>query len=41
VPGVRSTVCDISSREDIEKMVGAAVAALGGLDVLVNNAGIT
>jgi NAD(P)-dependent dehydrogenase (short-subunit alcohol dehydrogenase family) len=41
VPGVRSIVCDISSRAAIERMVAAAVASLGGLDVLVNNAGIS
>ena len=40
IPGLKTLVCDISSRQDIERMVPAAVAALGGLDVLVNNAGI-
>ncbi|NBA97503.1 SDR family oxidoreductase [Pseudomonas sp. R5(2019)] len=41
VPGVRSTVCDISSRADIEQMMATAIQSLGGLDVLVNNAGIS
>jgi len=40
VPGLKTLLCDISRRQDIERMVPAAVAALGGLDVLVNNAGI-
>lgn len=40
IPGVQTAVCDMSRRADIERMVPAAVAALGGLDVLVNNAGI-
>jgi NAD(P)-dependent dehydrogenase (short-subunit alcohol dehydrogenase family) len=32
--------CDMARRAEIERMVPAAVEALGGLDVLVNNAGI-
>ena len=32
--------CDVSKRDEIERMVAAAVETLGGLDVLVNNAGI-
>ncbi len=40
VPGLLTGVCDNSKRADIEAMVPAAVNALGGLDVLVNNAGI-
>ena len=38
---LKTGVCDVSSRNDIERMVGEAVQALGGLDVLVNNAGIS
>lgn len=33
--------CDISSAADCDAFVAAAVKELGGLDVLVNNAGIT
>jgi NAD(P)-dependent dehydrogenase (short-subunit alcohol dehydrogenase family) len=40
IPGVITRPCDMASRAEIEKMVPAAVEALGGLDVLVNNAGI-
>jgi NAD(P)-dependent dehydrogenase (short-subunit alcohol dehydrogenase family) len=40
VPGVETAICDVSSRLEVDRMVGAAVTALGGLDVLVNNAGI-
>lgn len=40
IPGLKTFVCDVSKRSDIERMVPAAVEALGGLDVLVNNAGI-
>ncbi len=40
IPGLLATLCDNSKRSDIEAMVPAAVSALGGLDVLVNNAGI-
>lgn len=41
IPGLITEVCDISKRQDIEHMVAAAVKSLGGLDVLVNNAGIS
>jgi NAD(P)-dependent dehydrogenase (short-subunit alcohol dehydrogenase family) len=40
IPGLVTLVCDVSKRQDIERMVAAAADALEGLDVLVNNAGI-
>ena len=33
--------CNLSSPNDVEKLVPAAESAMGGLDILVNNAGIT
>ena len=40
--GVRDALVqgDVSNEDDVAKMVGSAVDQLGGLDVLVNNAGI-
>ncbi len=38
--GMLTMRCDMSARADIQRMVAAAIDALGGLDVLVNNAGI-
>jgi len=38
--GVMTSVCDIADRGSVARMMTKAVAALGGLDVLVNNAGI-
>jgi glucose 1-dehydrogenase len=40
--GVRDALVqgDVSNEDDVAEMVGAAVDQLGGLDVLVNNAGI-
>jgi len=40
LPGIATFACDIGKRADVEGLVPAAVASLGGLDVLVNNAGI-
>jgi NAD(P)-dependent dehydrogenase (short-subunit alcohol dehydrogenase family) len=40
IPGLVAKPCDMASRIQIERMVPEAVAALGGLDVLINNAGI-
>jgi NAD(P)-dependent dehydrogenase (short-subunit alcohol dehydrogenase family) len=41
IPGLKTVVCDVSKRDEVERMVAASVEALGGLDVLVNNAGIS
>ena len=41
LPGVSTSECDIGDRAAVERMVAEAVATLGGLDVLVNNAGIS
>ncbi len=41
LPGVSTSACDIGERGAVESMVAEAAAALGGLDVLVNNAGIS
>jgi NAD(P)-dependent dehydrogenase (short-subunit alcohol dehydrogenase family) len=40
IPGLKTIVCDVRKRQDIERMVASAVEKLGGLDVLVSNAGI-
>src|SRR5262245_1625320 len=40
MPGLAIARCDMAIRGEIERMVPEAVAALGGLDVLINNAGI-
>jgi NAD(P)-dependent dehydrogenase (short-subunit alcohol dehydrogenase family) len=41
IPGVIAKRYDMARRAEIEAMVPDAVAALGGLDVLINNAGIS
>jgi NAD(P)-dependent dehydrogenase (short-subunit alcohol dehydrogenase family) len=40
IRGLKTVVCDVSQREQVQRMVATCVDALGGLDVLVNNAGI-
>jgi NAD(P)-dependent dehydrogenase (short-subunit alcohol dehydrogenase family) len=40
IAGLGTTVCDMASRAQIERMVPHAIKTLGGLDVLINNAGI-
>jgi NAD(P)-dependent dehydrogenase (short-subunit alcohol dehydrogenase family) len=39
-PGLRGTPCDVADRDQVAALFAAALADLGGLDVLVNNAGI-
>jgi NAD(P)-dependent dehydrogenase (short-subunit alcohol dehydrogenase family) len=39
-PAITGTVCDIADRSAVERFVGEAADELGGIDVLVNNAGI-
>ncbi len=39
-PALSRSLCDVASRNDVASLFAAALAALGGLDVLVNNAGI-
>ena len=41
MPGVSTGVCDISKRDAVETAVHAAAGDMGGIDVLVNNAGIS
>ena len=41
LPGVSTSVCDIGDRSAVQSMVAEAAEVLGGLDVLVNNAGIS
>jgi short-subunit dehydrogenase len=38
---VRAVACDVTRREDCESAIGSILDAFGGIDVLVNNAGIT
>jgi len=40
IPGLGAAVCDIASRTDVASMVARAAVTLGGIDVLVNNAGV-
>lgn len=37
---VVGVVCDVRRYEDVQRMIGATVERFGGLDVLVNNAGV-
>jgi NAD(P)-dependent dehydrogenase (short-subunit alcohol dehydrogenase family) len=39
-PEITQSVCDVADRKQVDKLFKDALKALGGLDVLVNNAGI-
>ncbi|HEV7634906.1 MAG TPA: SDR family NAD(P)-dependent oxidoreductase, partial [Bradyrhizobium sp.] len=39
-PAITATPCDVSDRSAVKKLFAEASAQLGGLDVLVNNAGV-
>lgn len=39
-PGITASRADVADRRDVARLFEEALAALGGLDVLVNNAGI-
>ena len=39
-PAITGSVCDIADRAAVERFVEEAVDALGGIDILINNAGI-
>ena len=39
-PAIGATRCDVANRADVERLFGEGIARLGGLDCLVNNAGI-
>jgi NAD(P)-dependent dehydrogenase (short-subunit alcohol dehydrogenase family) len=39
-PAITATPCDVSDRAAVKKLFDDALAKLGGLDVLVNNAGV-
>jgi NAD(P)-dependent dehydrogenase (short-subunit alcohol dehydrogenase family) len=39
-PALTQTVCDVADRASVAKLFAEAKSALGGLDVLVNNAGV-
>ena len=40
-PAISQSVCDVSDRAAVERLFADAVREMGGLDCLVNNAGIT
>ena len=40
-PAITGTVCDIADRTAVERFVADAVDTLGGIDVLINNAGVS
>jgi len=41
MPGLKVGECDMGDRKQIESMMADALSQLGGLDILINNAGIS
>ncbi len=41
MPAIGTSVCDVAQPEQVDAFIDAAVAQMGGVDVLVNNAGIS
>lgn len=41
LPGSRAQSCDVRRVADLERLVGIAETELGGLDVMINNAGVS
>lgn len=39
-PGIGAAVADVAAPADVERLFTAALAHLGGLDILINNAGV-
>src|SRR5260370_21377028 len=39
-PKLKAALCDVSDRDAVTRFIDAAADALGGLDCLINNAGI-
>ena len=39
-PGITASVCDVSDRDQVRRFFDEGLARLGGLDCLVNNAGV-
>lgn len=39
--GLKTGLCDVGDRKQVESMVADAVSQLGGIDILINNAGIS
>ena len=40
LPGLKTGICDVGDRQQIQAMMADAVSQLGGIDILINNAGI-
>jgi NAD(P)-dependent dehydrogenase (short-subunit alcohol dehydrogenase family) len=40
-PAITGSVCDVADRAAVERFVEEAVDTLGGIDILINNAGIS